>query len=353
MSAVDDCNIYSSPWMMRSTSRSSCLDYFRYVKRALPLDDEHPREHIEASKCLMILLDFSEEIFDDPAFQSGLSEYFASYGKFYSCKYCHEKNFDYVLIEFDDRGKLFFKRCRECQDLYICLDQVDRVILDKPHFYNDHTLHVMKFLPSNIDLMNEKYARQEKDLSHVPDVSRVQSNSSQSKPDLLDFSSKRAPIDEMDLQNEVFRLQECVQNMNDDFAGQRKQLKEQCGEELRALNEQTAETRRLQQELEESKSRASFIGSEYCSSCLDFESLLRDYERIHQENEALNEEYLSAELENFEITSDYEQILAEERAKTVELEAKRARNSQTTPNIRFSSTLHRAGAHSARSTRQS
>ena len=52
----------------------------------------------------MVLLDFSEDVHDDPAFLSALADYFSSYGKILSCKYSQEKNFDYVLIQFDDRG---------------------------------------------------------------------------------------------------------------------------------------------------------------------------------------------------------------------------------------------------------
>ena len=83
-----------------------------------------------------------------------------------------------------------------------------------------------------------------------------------------------------------------------------------------------------------------------CFSCpLDYEELLREYEEIKQENEALNEQYLGAELENFEITSYYEQVLAEEKAKTARLEAERAGNTRPL------SSTHPSGTHSARSTR--
>ena len=286
----------------------------------------------------MVLLDFDENIVDDPAFLAAIGEYFAIYGKFQSSKYCHEKNFAYVLIQFEDRGKVSFDRCREREDLFLSLDQVDQIILDKPHFYKEHTLQVMKFLPSNIDSMNKKYARRGEDRSNIPDMSRVQS-----KPDLLDFPSQREPIDELNPQNEVFRLQERIKTMNDDFARQRKQLKEKYGEELRTLSVQTAATRRLQEDIEKSRSRRFFICIECCSSCLGYEKLLQDYQTIQQENEALNEQYLSAELENFEISSYYQQVLAEEEAKTVELEDQRAKKSQTTPNTRFSSTLRRGG----------
>lgn len=74
-----------------------------------------------------------------------------------------------------------------------------------------------------------------------------------------------------------------------------------------------------------------FICNECFSCLLDYNELLREYEEIKQENEALNEQYLGAELENFEITSYYEQVLAEEKAKTVRLEAERTGNTRSSP----------------------
>ena len=41
----------------------------------------------------------------DEEFLKDLREYFSSYGTVYACKYCHETNFDYILVEFADYGK--------------------------------------------------------------------------------------------------------------------------------------------------------------------------------------------------------------------------------------------------------
>jgi len=41
----------------------------------------------------------------DEEFLKELREYFSSYGAVYACKYCHEANFDYILVEFADYGK--------------------------------------------------------------------------------------------------------------------------------------------------------------------------------------------------------------------------------------------------------
>jgi hypothetical protein len=81
------------------------MDLYRYVKRALPTDDEHPRERFETTRDLMIVIDFDTENCDKEEFLKELRAYFSSYGQLYACKYCHETNFDYILVEFADKGK--------------------------------------------------------------------------------------------------------------------------------------------------------------------------------------------------------------------------------------------------------
>lgn len=146
----------------------------------------------------------------------------------------------------------FINTLKGKENLFISLDQVDQAILAKPHFYREHTLQVMKYIPDNIDSMNARYSRQRTARAHVPDMPRVQSVSSRSKSSL---PNPREPIDETNLQDEVFRLQERVKEMNEDFARQRQHLKQQYGEELHTLNEQTENTRRLQQDVDKSESR--------------------------------------------------------------------------------------------------
>lgn len=55
----------------------------------------------------MIINDFLDI---DDNFLKELREYFSSYGTIYACKYCHETNFDYFLVEFADFGKLNFSK---------------------------------------------------------------------------------------------------------------------------------------------------------------------------------------------------------------------------------------------------
>jgi len=45
----------------------------------------------------------------DEEFLKTLREYFSSYGTLYACKYCHEENFNYILVEFADFGKRKYK----------------------------------------------------------------------------------------------------------------------------------------------------------------------------------------------------------------------------------------------------
>ena len=103
MSMIDECKDDS---FFLDEPRDCCCALVRYVKRSLPIDSEHPREHVDPTTFLMVLLDFNDDIYDDPAFLSALGEYFSIYGPIRSCKYDQEKNFDYALIEFTDRGKL-------------------------------------------------------------------------------------------------------------------------------------------------------------------------------------------------------------------------------------------------------
>ncbi|CAF2718457.1 unnamed protein product [Rotaria sp. Silwood2] len=259
-----------------------------YVKRALPLDDEHPRERFETTRDLMIIIDFDNKNCNEKDFLNQLREYFSSYGTLYACKYCHETYFNYILVEFADK------------------DQVDRIILDKPHYYYEHQLNVMKRIPSNIEIMNTKYSLNKQQSSMVikdaiddDNYDYIRSRNNFNKND----SIAKEQISEIDLENEVYRLQNILKKMNEDFAIKRQQVEEQCSEQLKHLDENTDQTNRLKQDLEE-----------------EYAKLLVEYESMKHENELLNEQYLAAELENFEITSYYEQILSEEKAKTIQLE---------------------------------
>ncbi|CAF3156599.1 unnamed protein product, partial [Rotaria sp. Silwood2] len=92
-----------------------------YVKRAIPFNAEYPREHIDSSRDIMIVID---SINVDEQFLKDLREYFSSYGTLYACKYCHEANFDYILVEFAD------------------YDQVDRIIFDKLDYFNKDEFNI-------------------------------------------------------------------------------------------------------------------------------------------------------------------------------------------------------------------
>ena len=80
------------------------FDTFRYVKRALPIDEDHPRERFDTTRDLMVVIDFEDKNYNNQQFLTKLRHYFSSYGRVYGCNYCHETNFDYILVEFADKG---------------------------------------------------------------------------------------------------------------------------------------------------------------------------------------------------------------------------------------------------------
>jgi len=57
----------------------------------------------------MIVIDFDNKNSNEKQFLTQLREYFSIYGTIYACKLCHETNFNYILVEFGDKGKTKFK----------------------------------------------------------------------------------------------------------------------------------------------------------------------------------------------------------------------------------------------------
>ncbi|CAF3587698.1 unnamed protein product [Rotaria socialis] len=250
-----------------------------YVKRAVPYTDDNPREHIDTTRDLLIVVD---SINVDEHFLKCLREYFSSYGTLYACKYCHEANFDYILVEFAD------------------YDQVDRIILDKPHYFNEKPLNIMKCTSTNKILMNIKYASKNPDSVDIDDkFLKFQYNLKNTS-----FQKKDDSMSEIDLEKEVNRLETLLKKTTENFNVTRKQLEDDCCEQLRKLNADANRTHQLQQDLEQ-----------------EYTKLLVEYKSLTCENDGLNEQYLQAELENFEITSYYEQVLADATAETAQLEA--------------------------------
>jgi hypothetical protein len=189
----------------------------------------------------------------DEEFLNDLREYFSSYGTLYACKYCHETNFDYILVEFADFGNRKKQRIKRKTEFFF-LDQVDRIILDKPHYINKHELHVMKCIQSNKILMNIKYSSNEnnsiaKDAIDVDDDQKFLKYELNYKKDLTKKLNDN--ISEIDLENEVYRLQNILKKLTEDFTIKRKQLEDDCCEQLRKLNENADQTHRLQQDLEQ------------------------------------------------------------------------------------------------------
>ena len=140
----------------------------------------------------------------------------------------------------------FFERFSTCS----VSDQVDRIILDKPHYYNEHQLDVMKYIPSNVELTNVRYSSKKllvKDAIDDDNYNSVISGDRLSR----NQSVTKEPISEIDLENEVYRLQEVFKKLNEDFACKRKQLEDDCCEQLKTLNQNDDKTHRSQQDLEQ------------------------------------------------------------------------------------------------------
>ena len=135
------------------------------------------------------------------------------------------------------------------------LDQVDRIILDKPHYYNDDELDVMKFIKSNVELMNKKYSKTKQEKIIVKDAIDDENCDSIKTPVNSEKmnSITKEPISEIDLENEVYRLQDIFRKINEEFAIKRKQLEDDCCEQLKKLNDNSEKTLNLQQDLEQGK----------------------------------------------------------------------------------------------------
>lgn len=73
----------------------------------MPVDDEHPRERFETTRDLMVVLNLNDPKWQDQNFLAELEQYFSTYGRTYACKFCQEKAFKYILVEFADKGKSF------------------------------------------------------------------------------------------------------------------------------------------------------------------------------------------------------------------------------------------------------
>lgn len=192
------------------------LLFFRYVKRSLPFDPEHPRERFEATEELMIVINFEPS----RTFLDELTKFFSSYGKIEYVGYEFAETFRFVLLKFTDRGKQKGKRFdfdikrRKC-NVSFSKDSVDQIILDKPHFYNDVQLDVMKYIENNIELTSAKFA-----------------NSTSN--------------------DKIFQREKFVKELHDDFERKRQSLEEDSKEQCDALEESTKKTRRLHDELQKS-----------------------------------------------------------------------------------------------------
>jgi len=114
----------------------------------------------------------------------------------------------------------------------------------------------MKCISANKILMNIKYSSKDKstiikDAIDVDDDQKFLKFELNFKKNLAE--KKNDPISEIDLENEVYRLQNVMKKINEEFSVKRKQLEDDCCEQLRKLNENADKTHRLQQDLEQGK----------------------------------------------------------------------------------------------------
>jgi molecular chaperone DnaK (HSP70) len=113
----------------------------------------------------------------------------------------------------------------------------------------------MKFIPSNIEIMNKKYSSNKEQSIIIKDAIdddnhdfTISRNNLEKNPPI-----KKEHISEIDLENEVYRLQDTLKKLNENFAFQRKQLEDDCCEQLKELNQSADQIHHLQQDLEQGK----------------------------------------------------------------------------------------------------
>lgn len=101
--------------------------------------------------------------------------------------------------------------------------------------------------------MNKKYASKRQLSSVIKDAiddDTYDFTQSRTNSNINEFTSKE-PISEVDLENEVYRLQDIFKKMNEDFAAKRRQFEDECEEELQKIHKDTHLANYLQQDLEQ------------------------------------------------------------------------------------------------------
>lgn len=107
----------------------------------------------------------------------------------------------------------------------------------------------MKYIKSNIDLMKIRYESRQRSTQKSVDYSPPSVKSS-------DSEIKREPLNESDLQKEVFRLQNTLTQLDEEFELKRRELDADCEEQLKKSKQNVDQTRRLQEDLQQGERKS-------------------------------------------------------------------------------------------------
>ena len=100
--------------------------------------------------------------------------------------------------------------------------------------------------------MNIKYESRQRSMGNLQKSIDYSSRSVKSS----DGEIKRETLNEGDLQKEVFRLQNTLTQLGEEFELQRRELDVDCEEQLKKTKENVDQTRRLQEDLQQGKRKS-------------------------------------------------------------------------------------------------
>ena len=134
----------------------------------------------------------------------------------------------------------------------------------------------MKFISSNVEMMNSKYASNKQLSSRTTDIIDNDDNDNNDHMETRNrFNAvTKEPISERVLENEVYRLQTVLKQINEDFECKRQQFEEQWCKQLKKLELDTNQTICLQRDLEQ--------GKRYCLVSINIFSISNIYDNLRR-----------------------------------------------------------------------